>query len=232
MQFREDAVDGSALIPRLAADVSNKFKARFDVVRKLKQAVESSWPTSPSTSPTECCDVASSQKRLEYDSRFRNKIDFASLCVKVSESAPSSRKYVDDSVLDKMRENMQNNPVIKWQYFASEEGILANFPAFHDTADCKSYDPRFRPFYVETATPEPKDVVLVIDTSGSMAPDRIVVAKEAAKTVLSTLNPRDRVSFQHNTAYNYYSSAEFKIKRPGSCFTKKFVSTCLSAVRL
>ena len=194
LQFTETAVDGSTLIPHLSASVSSKFKGRFDVVRELKQAVESSWPTSPSADPTECCKIANSQKRLEYDSRFRNKVDFANICVKVSESAPNPRKYVADSVLEKMKYNMQNNEVIKWQYFASEDGILANYPAFEDTADCRSYDPRFRPFYVETATPEPKDVVLVIDTSGSMHGERIVVAKEAAKTVLSTMNPRDRVS--------------------------------------
>ena len=163
-------------------------------MRRLKEAVESSWTTSPTTPPTECCEIANSPKRLEYDSRFRNKVDFARLCVKVSESAPSYRQHVADSVLSEMKDIMRQYSVIKWQYFASEEGMLANFPAFEDKEDCRSYDPRFRPFYVETATPEPKDVVLVIDTSGSMHGDRIVVAKAAAKTVLSTMNPRDRVS--------------------------------------
>jgi len=194
LQFTETAVDGNALIPNLAASVSNKFKERFLVVRRLKQAVESSWTTSPTTTPTECCQIANSPKRLEYDSRFRNKVDFANLCVKVSQSAPLSRQYVADSVLSEMKDILQQYPVIKWQYFGSEEGMLANFPAFEDTADCESYDPRYRPFYVETATPEPKDVVLVIDTSGSMSGNQIVVAKAAAKTVLSTMNPRDRVS--------------------------------------
>ena len=194
LQFTETAVDGSTLIPNLAASISNKFKDRFLVVRRLKQAVESSWATSPTTTPTECCNIANSPKRLEYDSRFRNKVDFARLCVKVSESAPSYRQYVANSVLSEMKDIMRQYSVIKWQYFASEEGMLANFPAFEDSADCTSYDPRFRPFYVETATPEPKDVVFVFDTSGSMHGRRIFVAKEAAKTLLSTMNPRDRVS--------------------------------------
>ena len=66
-------------------------------MRRLKQAVESSWATSPTTTPTECCKIANSSKRREYDSRFRNKVDFTSLCVKVSESAPSYRQYVADS---------------------------------------------------------------------------------------------------------------------------------------
>ena len=46
---------------------------------------------------------------------------------------------------------------------------------------------------METTTSEPKDVVLVIDHSGSMSGSRMTAAKEAAKTVLSTMNPRDRV---------------------------------------
>ncbi|KAL9960915.1 hypothetical protein ACROYT_G034423 [Oculina patagonica] len=93
-----------------------------------------------------------------------------------------------------MKDLMKNHEFIKWQYFASEDGTYTNFPAFEDMADCRSYDPRFRPFYVETATPEPKDVVLVIDRSGSMREEgRIKVAREAAKTLLSTMNPRDRI---------------------------------------
>jgi hypothetical protein len=51
---------------------------------------------------------------------------------------------------------------------------------------------------VETATPEAKDVVVVIDTSGSMgdpyqSQTLIGIAKEAANTVIDTLNPNDRV---------------------------------------
>jgi Mg-chelatase subunit ChlD len=52
---------------------------------------------------------------------------------------------------------------------------------------------------VEAATPEAKDVVIVIDTSGSMgnlygSQTLISIAKEAANTVIDTLNPNDRVS--------------------------------------
>lgn len=60
----------------------------------------------------------------------------------------------------------------------------------------------FRPWYVETASPTPKDIVIVIDKSGSMEFEYnmhagrylMAIAKEAAKTVLDTLNPKDRVS--------------------------------------
>ena len=58
---------------------------------------------------------------------------------------------------------------------------------------------------METATPFPKDVVVVIDTSMSMMePDYesgmklMDIAKEAARTVITTLNHKDRASYQYN----------------------------------
>ena len=52
-------------------------------------------------------------------------------------------------------------------------------------------DPRFRPWFVQAATPTPKDVVVVIDSSGSMGSTRMSKAKAAAQIVLKTLNPDD-----------------------------------------
>ena len=51
-----------------------------------------------------------------------------------------------------------------------------------------------RPFYLETATPEAKDIVLMIDTSHSMIGNKMKTAQEAARTVLNITNPRDQVS--------------------------------------
>ena len=202
MQFIARPVNGSTAIPILAASIANKFKERFRVVRELKLAVESSWTAAPERTPTQCCQVKNSGQS-EYDSRFRSKVDLSRICVKVSKNAPASPTHVADSVVEKMKKISQDYPVLKWQYFASEQGVLSSFPALEDTADCGSYDPRFRPFYVETATPEPKDVVLVIDHSGSMSGSRMIVAKEAAKTVLRTMNPRDRVSIFQRSDRTY-----------------------------
>ncbi|KAI0210267.1 hypothetical protein LSAT2_005007 [Lamellibrachia satsuma] len=57
---------------------------------------------------------------------------------------------------------------------------------------------RYRPFYVEVASPQPKDLVVVIDTSGSMRTTHkgrslMQIAIEAATTVVDTLGPNDRV---------------------------------------
>ena len=51
-----------------------------------------------------------------------------------------------------------------------------------------------RPWYPETATTIPKDVVIVIVRSNSMKQDgRLTAGQDAAKTVVDTLNPNDKV---------------------------------------
>lgn len=49
------------------------------------------------------------------------------------------------------------------------------------------FDPRYRPWFANTAT-GPKDIIIMIDTSGSMGSEsRMQLAKEAGQSVLNTL---------------------------------------------
>lgn len=56
---------------------------------------------------------------------------------------------------------------------------------------------KLRSWYVETASPVKKNLVIIIDRSGSMSGLRMRLAKEAALTVLDTLPPKDNVSIVH-----------------------------------
>lgn len=47
---------------------------------------------------------------------------------------------------------------------------------------------------METASPVKKNLVIIIDRSGSMSGPRMQLAKDAALTVLDTLSPQDNVS--------------------------------------
>merc|ERR1711939_9005 len=72
-----------------------------------------------------------------------------------------------------------------------EDGSYTMWPQMEWCSD--SYDPRFRPWYSVVAS-GPKDVVIVIDNSGSMGGQRIGLAKQAAKAVLKTLTWVDMVT--------------------------------------
>ncbi|XP_068714501.1 VWFA and cache domain-containing protein 1-like [Montipora foliosa] len=185
-------IDGAKLTEELALKMQEKFTTRFDVARRLRNAVEASYLQTPSTATAkQCCEIDKST--LIYDERFRTKVDLNNVCLKISGSAPPDPIHLDSGAILKEAKNiLKEYSFIKWQYFGSEKGVMTNFPVFNDSEPCDGYDPRFRPFYVETAIPEAKDVLLVIDTSRSME-GNMKIAKEAAKTLLDTINPKDQI---------------------------------------
>ncbi|XP_022802239.1 VWFA and cache domain-containing protein 1-like [Stylophora pistillata] len=194
LQYHKRTIQGADITPDLAVKLSDKFKVRFQVAKRLKKAVEESYARTESAqvSPQkECCKVDKST--LKYDVRFRSKVDLDNVCLKISGSAHPNPRYLDEGVVNEMKDISRTYPFIKWQYFGSEQGVMTNFPVYDDKDACNRYDPRFRPFYVETATPEAKDVVLVIDTSGSMDTTKLNGAIQAANTVLDTMNPKDQI---------------------------------------
>ena len=77
-------------------------------------------------------------------------------------------------------------------HFGSNEGMFRIFPGRSDEV-CGSYDPRLRPWYI-AASSGPKNVVMVLDTSGSMKGQRMDLLKQAATRVIQTLTVSDRVA--------------------------------------
>jgi uncharacterized protein YegL len=73
-----------------------------------------------------------------------------------------------------------------------------------DAGMCDGYDPRYRPWYSSIAT-GPKDLVLVLDKSGSMEGSRMSLAHDAAKRVLKTLGKNDYIGVVlfNNEVMNY-----------------------------
>ena len=82
-------------------------------------------------------------------------------------------------------------------YFGAHNGLFRMTPAKHQS-QCWDFDPRRRPWFV-AASSGPKDVVLVLDISQSMAQseeksERFRKAKDAAITVIDTLTVSDKIA--------------------------------------
>ena len=81
---------------------------------------------------------------------------------------------------------------------------------------------------MELASPRPKDLVVVVDRSGSMLSTHngrtlMDIAIDAAKTVINTLNPNDRVSKRYFiTQFDYRSHSQIILSV--STFTHLFNS--------
>ncbi|XP_055687320.1 voltage-dependent calcium channel subunit alpha-2/delta-3 isoform X1 [Lutzomyia longipalpis] len=92
------------------------------------------------------------------------------------------------------RDNYNNDPSLSWQFFGSSTGFMRQFPGSkwqEDPVDL--YDCRLRSWYIEAAN-SPKDIVILVDISGSMTGQRNDIAKHVVNNILDTLGTNDFVN--------------------------------------
>ncbi|XP_037905987.1 voltage-dependent calcium channel subunit alpha-2/delta-3 isoform X5 [Hermetia illucens] len=120
------------------------------------------------------------------------------------------------------RDNYRKDPTLSFQFFGSSTGFMRQFPASkwsYDPVDL--YDCRLRSWYIEAAT-SPKDVIILVDSSGSMTGQRKDIAKHVVGTILDTLGTNDFV--------NIFTFAE-EIEPVVPCFNNMLVQATLGNIR-
>ena len=94
------------------------------------------------------------------------------------------------------KDNYERDPSLSWQYFGSSTGFLRQYPAMKwllDEEDPDMYDARMRDWYIKAAA-SPKDIVILLDTSGSMTGLRKEIAKHVVINIMETLGEDDFVT--------------------------------------
>uniref|UniRef100_A0A8C2J3D6 Calcium channel, voltage dependent, alpha2/delta subunit 3 n=1 Tax=Cyprinus carpio TaxID=7962 RepID=A0A8C2J3D6_CYPCA len=98
-------------------------------------------------------------------------------------------------------DNFKRDPTLIWQYFGSAKGFFRQYPGvkWHpDEHGVIAFDCRNRKWYIQAAT-SPKDVVILVDVSGSMKGLRLTIARQTVASILDTLGDDD---FFNIIAYN------------------------------
>lgn len=134
--------------------------------------------------------------------------------VNVWEEGPAVLNHVkwSEGLTQTFRNNLAFDPSINWQYFASDSGFLRLYPAamwrhtnysskFSDTGTVLRsdappidlYDARLRHWYISAAA-SPKDMIILLDGSGSMTGQRKEIARSVVLSILETLTDNDYVS--------------------------------------
>uniref|UniRef100_A0A669BVT3 Calcium voltage-gated channel auxiliary subunit alpha2delta 4 n=1 Tax=Oreochromis niloticus TaxID=8128 RepID=A0A669BVT3_ORENI len=104
--------------------------------------------------------------------------------------------FMSEALNDVFADNFQEDPTLTWQYFGSSTGFFRLYPGIQWTPDengVVTFDCRNRNWYIQAAT-SPKDVVIVVDVSGSMKGLRLTIAKHTINTILDTLGENDFVN--------------------------------------
>uniref|UniRef100_A0A8B9HIJ3 VWFA domain-containing protein n=1 Tax=Astyanax mexicanus TaxID=7994 RepID=A0A8B9HIJ3_ASTMX len=92
-------------------------------------------------------------------------------------------------------ENSREDPSLLWQAFGSATGVTRYYPATPWRAPDKIdlYDVRRRPWYIQGAS-SPKDMVILVDVSGSVSGLTLKLIKASVTEMLDTLSDDDYVN--------------------------------------
>ncbi|XP_028129613.2 voltage-dependent calcium channel subunit alpha-2/delta-3-like [Diabrotica virgifera virgifera] len=145
---------------------------------------------------------------LKDDSRFGTKVNLDISIAKLALNVYEREQDVLEGLrwseaLDLVfKENYKNDHTLTWQYFASPKGFMRHYPAvqWEDENYKKTYDFRTRTWYTEAFT-SPKDIIILVDRSGSIIGTRRALSDQIVNQILDTLNDNDFV--------NIYTFANF-----------------------
>ncbi|XP_031714686.1 voltage-dependent calcium channel subunit alpha-2/delta-1a isoform X1 [Anarrhichthys ocellatus] len=104
-----------------------------------------------------------------------------------------------EALEDVFRKNKEEDPSILWQVFGSATGLARYFPAspWVDSSNLANkidlYDVRRRPWYIQGAA-SPKDMLILVDASGSVSGLTLKLIRTSVSKMLETLSDDDYVN--------------------------------------
>lgn len=137
---------------------------------------------------------------LEYSTHFGGNVNLSTSAVHVPTNVYERASNVIRAIewSEKLNpifvNNYEQDPSLSWQYFGSATGFMRQYPAMNwymepvDLFDCRT-----RSWYIEAAT-SPKDILILMDTSGSMTGIRREIARHVINNILDTLGNNDFVN--------------------------------------
>uniref|UniRef100_A0A672N965 Calcium voltage-gated channel auxiliary subunit alpha2delta 2 n=1 Tax=Sinocyclocheilus grahami TaxID=75366 RepID=A0A672N965_SINGR len=145
--------------------------------------------------------VSTSLSIFVYDPNFKNHVNYSHTAVQIPtdiyKGAPVILNELNwTQALERVFiENSRDDPSLLWQAFGSATGVTRYYPAAPWRAPDKIdlYDVRRRPWYIQGAS-SPKDMVILVDVSGSVSGLTLKLIKASVMEMLDTLSDDDYVN--------------------------------------
>ncbi|KAF1372317.1 hypothetical protein PFLUV_G00264010 [Perca fluviatilis] len=116
-----------------------------------------------------------------------------------------------EALEDTFRKNKEEDPSILWQVFGSATGLARYYPAspWIDSSNSANkidlYDVRRRPWYIQGAA-SPKDMLILVDASGSVSGLTLKLIRTSVNKMLETLSDDDYVNVVYFNDKAMYAS--------------------------
>ncbi|XP_062617704.1 voltage-dependent calcium channel subunit alpha-2/delta-2-like isoform X3 [Saccostrea cucullata] len=206
-----EEIDGKTLIQKMADQVAQMLGNKTEALKKAVEVAESAAAKHNYSETLQESNLVNYYKSkdptynnfssiLASNEKFKQPVNTSvssvHIPVEIYEKDPDILNALKWShALDKVfRENYDNDKEILWQYFGSQTGFMRSFPAslWKMTDDVDLYDVRRRPWYTQGSS-SPKDMLILIDTSGSVVGQSLQLMIVAVKSILDTLGENDFV---------------------------------------
>ncbi|CAK6435870.1 unnamed protein product [Pipistrellus nathusii] len=214
------------LVEKVAGDIEGLLARKVQALKRLADAAETfqkahRWQDNIKDDP-EVEDLERGSKvstlKLDFveDANFKNKVNYSSTAVQIPTDIYRGSTVIlnelnwTEALESVFAENRRRDPSLLWQVFGSATGVTRYYPATPWRAPKKIdlYDVRRRPWYIQGAS-SPKDMVIIVDVSGSVSGLTLKLMKTSVCEMLDTLSDDD-----------YVNVASFNEKaQPVSCFT-------------
>uniref|UniRef100_A0A3Q0R6F6 Calcium channel, voltage-dependent, alpha 2/delta subunit 1a n=1 Tax=Amphilophus citrinellus TaxID=61819 RepID=A0A3Q0R6F6_AMPCI len=205
-------------IERLLANRSKALKVSSLAVEAEKLQMEHVWQDDTdlnetvSNKGTDEGKDDTVEKRIPYipgdfhfDSDFKRQVSYNTTAVHIPTDIYEGSTIIlnelnwTEALEDLFRKNKEEDPSLLWQVFGSATGLARYFPAspWMDVSKTPNkidlYDVRRRPWYIQGAA-SPKDMLILVDASGSVSGLTLKLIKISVGKMLETLSDDDYVN--------------------------------------
>ncbi|XP_060063810.1 voltage-dependent calcium channel subunit alpha-2/delta-2-like [Ylistrum balloti] len=215
-------VNSMTLVTEMAEKLTTMLGGKMEALRRSvvlaeKAAANHTWDSSLKLGNVDYWnskEPGQLQDHLEYSERFQQEINATRSSVHIPVEIYEGDIHIlnglmwSDQLDTVFEENYQRDDDILWQYFGSQTGFMRTFPgSLWSTPDDEVdlYDVRRRPWYTQGSS-SPKDMLILIDRSGSVHGKTLQLVKVAVKSILDTLGENDFVQIiMFSTEADYVS---------------------------
>uniref|UniRef100_W5JZW8 Calcium voltage-gated channel auxiliary subunit alpha2delta 1 n=1 Tax=Astyanax mexicanus TaxID=7994 RepID=W5JZW8_ASTMX len=220
--FTLEPNNAGKLVEDAARNIENFLKKRAKALEALAAAAETSqmehqWKDEFALDANETQEGRIHRIRPDFkeDPSFKNRlISYNHSAVHIPTDIYDGSTIVlnelnwTEALEDVFKKNREEDPTLLWQVFGSATGLARYYPAspWKDARKTPSkidlYDVRRRPWYVQGAA-SPKDMLILVDASGSVSGLTLKLIRTSVSEMLETLSDDDYVNVVNfNTRVN------------------------------